>query len=261
MGDAAEKADAPLADVVDDLRRRITLITGEAQAAPVPETTPEPVPEPESAPESGSSQEATSTDHPVTPAPDALGVPSWLGRHLTRGGLPRGAVTDAADCPAALVDILATVTASGGCAAVVGYPQLALAAVEAAGGDLDRTVVIPDPSPHTGAVLGTLVEGLDLILHHTVKPVAPTAARPVDARLRRSNCSLVVVGGWPGARLHLDWRVDGVTGLGRGSGRIRGVTLTGRAHGQGQPPVSFRESLGGAGMRSDASSRPLERAL
>jgi hypothetical protein len=245
MVDVAEKADAPLADVVDDLRRRITLITGEPQAAPTP----------------GPLQEVTPVDHPVPPASDALGVPSWLGRHLTRGGLPRGAVTDAADCPAALIDVLATVTASGGCAAVVGYPQLALAAVEAAGGDLDRTVVIPDPSPHTGAVLGTLVEGLDLVLHHTVKPVAPTAARPVDARLRRSSCALVVIGGWPGARLHLDWRVDGVTGLGRGSGRIRGVTLTGRARGQGQPPVSFRESLGGSVTQPATSSRLLERAL
>ncbi|MGO1683041.1 MAG: hypothetical protein ACTHX3_11965 [Corynebacterium variabile] len=257
MGDAAEKTDGPLADVVDDLRHRITLITGESPVVPVPETTPEPVAEPEH----GAPQEPTSTDRPVTLASDALGVPSWLGRHLTRGGLPRGAVTDAADCPAALVDILATVTASGGCAAVVGYPQLALAAVEAAGGDLDRTVVIPDPSPHTGAVLGTLVEGLDLVLHHTAKPVAPTAARPVDARLRRSSCALVVVGGWPGARLHLDWRVDGVTGLGRGSGRIRGVTLTGRAHGQGQPPVHFRESLGEPATQPVASSRLLERAL
>ncbi|HAF73074.1 MAG TPA: hypothetical protein DCL06_09805, partial [Corynebacterium variabile] len=84
------------------------------------ETTPEPVAEPEY----GAPQEPTSTDRPVTLASDALGVPSWLGRHLTRGGLPRGAVTDAADCPAALVDILATVTTFGGWAAVGGDPQL-----------------------------------------------------------------------------------------------------------------------------------------
>lgn len=235
MDATVRTVDAPLADVVDDLRRRITLITGETQV----------VPEPEPVPDS---------------AADILGVPSWLGRHLTRGGLPRGAVTDAADCPAALVDVLAAVTAAGGCAAVVGYPRLALAAVEAAGGDLDRTIVIPDPSPHTGAVLGTLVEGLDLVLHHTAAPVTPTAARPVDARLRRSSCVLLVVGGWPGARLHLDWRVDGVTGLGRGSGRIRGLTLIGRAHGQGQPPVGFRENLGAPAAQSGAHSGTLPRA-
>ncbi|WP_297007279.1 hypothetical protein, partial [uncultured Corynebacterium sp.] len=252
MDNAAQTADAPLADVVDDLRRRITLITGEAPA--VPDAAPVSSSAPDT--ESGPLQEATSVDRPVTLASDALGVPSWLGRHLTRGGLPRGAVTDSVDCPAALVDVLATVTAAGGCAAVVGYPRLSLAAVEAAGGNLDRTVVIPDPAPHTGAVLGTLVEGLDLVLYHVAAPVTPTAARPVDARLRRSRCALVVVGGWPGARLHLDWRVDGVTGLGRGSGRIRGITLVGRAHGQGQPPVSFRESLGAPAAQAGHHSGP-----
>lgn len=225
--------DAPLADVVDDLRRRITLIAGEPQPAAAPTTAPIVV-----------------AEQPVVagiasgPAPDSLVVPGWLGQHLTGGGLPRGAVTDAEDCPSALVDVLATVTAAGGCAAVVGYPGLALAAVEASGGDLDRTVVIPDPAPHTGAVLGTLVEALDLVVYRASSPVTPSAARPVDARLRRSRCALVVCGGWPGARLHLAWRTDGVTGLGHGSGRIRGIVLSGRAHGRGQPPVSFRENIG-----------------
>ncbi|AGP31490.1 hypothetical protein [Corynebacterium terpenotabidum] len=229
-----------VADVVDDLRRRITLITGEAQPAA---SAPAPVNEPV----------------PATTA--TLGVPAWLGRHLTRGGLPRGAVTEVTACPTALVDLLATVTAAGGCAAVVDYPQLSLAAVAATGGDLDRTVLIPDATPHTGAVLGTLVEGLDLVIYRVVTPVTPTAARPVEARLRRSRCALVVCGGWPGARLHLDWQVEGVTGLGRGSGRIRGVTLTGRAHGQGQPPVTFREQIGDrAGTVAEHLPAPLERA-
>ncbi|WP_442336662.1 hypothetical protein [Corynebacterium sp.] len=229
-----------VADVVEELRGKITRITGEP--GPLPR---DPV-----------RRDGDGAGGPRTAGPAGVPVPSWLGRNLVAGALPRGAVTAAADCPAALVDVLSTLTAGGGCAAVVGYPRLALAAVAAGGGDLERLVVVPDPTPHATAVLGTLVEGLDLVLYAAPATVSPTAARPVEARLRRSDCALLVcspampaagVRSWPNARLHLDWRAEGVTGLGAGSGRVRGVTVAGRAWGQGQPPQSFRELVGGRG--------------
>jgi len=102
-------APAPIVDVVDSLRRRMTLMSGDIQSQ------------------------------------NSVAVPDWLGRHLTRGGLPRGEAVDAADCPTALIELLVAVTAAGGCAAVVGYPQLALAAVGASGGDLG---VGPRSLPH-----------------------------------------------------------------------------------------------------------------
>lgn len=176
-------------------------------------------------------------------------VPGWLRGSLGAGGLPRGAVTAADDCPAALVDMLVALTADGGCAAVVGYPRLALAAVAAGGGNLERLVVVPDPAPHATAVLGTLVEGMDMVVYAPSASVSPTAARPVEARLRKSDCALLVCSGvrsWPGAQLHLSWRAEGVTGLGVGSGRVRGVSVAGQAWGQGQPPQSFSGSVGTA---------------
>lgn len=250
MAQGRNTAGTGVADVVEELRGRISRITGEPVApsrlavvdtAPVPATTV-----PVAAPAATVGAAGTATVGAAAPG-DGVPVPGWLGHHLNRGGLPRAAVTAATDCPAALVELLAATTGAGGCAAVVGYPSLALAAVAAAGGDLDRMIVVPDPAPHATAVLGTLVEGLDLVLYRPPKPVAPTAARPVDARLRRSRCALAVCGGprvWPGSRLHLDWRVEGVTGLGHGSGRIRGVELSGRVWGQGQPPTAFRTVLG-----------------
>ncbi|MGP5928337.1 hypothetical protein [Corynebacterium glyciniphilum] len=174
-------------------------------------------------------------------------VPGWLSGVLVAGGLPRGAVTAVDDCPAALVDLLTTLTADGGCAAVVGYPRLALAAVAAGGGDLERLILVPDPTPHATAVVGTLVEGVDMVVYAAPSAVAPSVARPVEARLRRSRCALVVCAGvrsWPGARLHLSWSTEGVTGLGVGSGRVRGISVVGKAWGQGQPPQTFRGSVG-----------------
>lgn len=183
-----------------------------------------------------------------------LGMPEWLAGQLAGGGLARGAVAAMADCPAAVVDILAHVTANGGCAAVVGYPNLALAAVAAAGGELSRLIIVPDPAPHVGAVLSTLAEGVDLVVYVPVQRVTPTFARPVEARLRKSSCALLSCGApWPGARLNLDVRVSGVHGLGRGSGRIRSVGVTGRVWGKGQPPQRIAAEL--TGRRDSAGSQ------
>jgi len=248
-------------DVVAELRGRIARIGGAvptaAPAAPAPASEP--------------ASPSTGVESATGSFASTVAVPGWLGQHLVSGGLPRGAVTVAQDCPAALVDLLAVLTATGGCAAVVGHPRLALAAVAAAGGDLDRLVVVPDPAPHATAVLGTLVDGLDLVLYRPPQAVAPTAARPVEARLRRGDCALLVCGdqqSWPTARLHLQWQTGEVTGLGRGSGRVREVTVAGKLWGQGQPPQTFTAAVGGADSTATApvstaplSTVPQERAL
>lgn len=146
-----------------------------------------------------------------------LAMPQWLTGAGNVGGLPRGAVT-----------------------------SLALAVVAAAGGDLGRLIVVPDPAPHAAAVVSTLAEGVDMVVFVPVNAVNPTFTRPIEARLRRSRCALVSCGRtWPGARLNIDVRLTGVGGLGRGSGRVRSVDVAGRVWGKAQPPYSLRAQLGG----------------
>lgn len=184
-------------------------------------------------------------------------VPAWLAEHLPGGGVARGQATQISDCPAVLVDVLAHLTAQGMCVAVVDYPRLAIAAVAAAGGDVERLVLVPDSTPHTAAVLGTLVEGMDVVLfaaggqlgkqggRSSGGSVTPTFARPVEARLRKSECALLVCGkAWPQARMHVELQVCGVLGLRRGSGRIRAVEVAGRVWGKAQPPSAVRATIG-----------------
>ncbi|WP_293818506.1 hypothetical protein [uncultured Corynebacterium sp.] len=197
-------------------------------------------------------------------------VPAWLAEHLPGGGVARGQATQISDCPAVLVDVLAHLTAQGMCVAVVDYPRLAIAAVAAAGGDVERLVLVPDSTPHTAAVLGTLVEGMDVVLFAAggqlgkqggqggqdgqggwgsggavSSTVTPTFARPVEARLRKSECALLVCGkAWPQARMHVELQVCGVLGLRRGSGRIRAVEVAGRVWGKAQPPSAVRATIG-----------------
>lgn len=187
-------------------------------------------------------------------------VPAWLAEHLPDGGVARGQATQISDCPAVLVDVLAHLTAQGMCVAVVDYPRLAIAAVAAAGGDVERLVLVPDSTPHTAAVLGTLVEGMDVVLfaaggqlgkqggRSSGGSVTPTFARPVEARLRKSECALLVCGkAWPQARMHVELQVCGVLGLSRGSGRIRAVEVAGRVWGKAQPPSAVRATIGAEG--------------
>ncbi|MGJ4050419.1 hypothetical protein ACN4DP_04885 [Corynebacterium macclintockiae] len=193
-------------------------------------------------------------------------MPQWLAGHLPGGGVARGQATQISDCPAVLVDVLAHLTAQGMCVAVVDYPRLAIAAVAAAGGDVERLVLVPDSTPHTVAVLGTLIEGMDVVLFaaggqgaqsaQSVQgvqgargmqrgAVPPTFARPVEARLRKSECALLVCGrAWPQARMHVELQVCGVLGLRRGSGRIRAVEVEGRVWGKAQPPSAVRATIG-----------------
>lgn len=190
-------------------------------------------------------------------------VPQWLAGHLPGGGVARGQATQISDCPAVLVDVLAHLTAQGMCVAVVDYPRLAIAAVAAAGGDVERLVLVPDSTSHTAAVLGTLIEGMDVVLFATGGQgaqsvqgvqgargmqrgaVPPTFARPVEARLRKSECALLVCGrAWPQARMHVELQVCGVLGLRRGSGRIRAVEVEGRVWGKAQPPSAVRATIG-----------------
>lgn len=190
-------------------------------------------------------------------------VSAWLAEHLPGGGVARGQATQISDCPAVLVDVLAHLTAQGMCVAVVDYPRLAIAAVAAAGGNVERLVLVPDSTPHTAAVLGTLVEGMDVVLfaaggqlgkqggqsgqsgRSSGGSVNPTFARPVEARLRKSECALLVCGkAWPQVRMHVELQVCGVLGLRRGSGRIRAVEVAGRVWGKAQPPSAVRATIG-----------------
>lgn len=176
---------------------------------------------------------------------DTLPSPPWLEQAIDTGGIPRAMVTAVADCPAVHVDLLVAATQAGSCVAIVGYPQLALAAIDAAGGDLERVVVIPDPAPHAAAVLGTLVEGVDMVFYRPAANASPTFARPVEARLHKSRCALVVSGhAWPKVQLNIDAHVVGIRGLGRGYGRVRGVEVDGRVWGKSQPPRRFHAVVG-----------------
>jgi hypothetical protein len=181
-------------------------------------------------------------------APDAvpasenvLPVPPLLAGVLP-AGLPRGTVAVASGARSLVLSMVATVTAAGGNAAIVGQPDTGLLAAAEMGADLSGLAVIPDPGNDPVEVATVLMDGMDLVvLGLGGRRVPPARTRVVLARARHRGCALLICGGdWQGAALRLDARVSGYevtsgepTGCAAlpGFGRIGAVRLEVRAAG------------------------------
>lgn len=157
--------------------------------------------------------------------------------------LPRGTVAVLSGARSLLLRMVATVTADGGNAAIVGQPDIGLLAAVEMGADLDRLAVIPDPGNDPVEVAAVLVDGMDLVvLGLGGRRVTRTRARAVVARARQKGCTVLVTDGdWEGATTRLDARVCGYefsAGSRPGFGRISAVRLQinscGRAIGRGR---------------------------
>ncbi|AWH93742.1 hypothetical protein A6035_04500 [Dietzia lutea] len=157
--------------------------------------------------------------------------------HLVPGGvLPAGRVTAVSGSATLRVGLLAAATASGARCAVVGWPELGVAAVAEQGGRLDCLALVPDPGPDPAAVVSVLLDGLDLVLlGPAVAAVAPSRARVLAGRVRAAGAVLLVGPGWPGAELTLAGRHCRYGGLGAGTGRLASVSTVVRCSGRAAP--------------------------
>lgn len=177
----------------------------------------------------------------TAPAPASLrtrAVPGPIAELLPHRGLARGSTVHVSGASALQAGLIASVTGSGGWAAIIGSPRLGLLAAAEMGADLRRCALVSEPGPDAVAVAAVLVDGIDLVLLSLGgADVPPSRARSVDARVRRNGAVLIVTDGrWPSVDVQLDARVAGYRGLGVGRGRITGINLAVEARVRGQQP-------------------------
>ncbi|MBM7230958.1 hypothetical protein JTP68_10640 [Dietzia cinnamea] len=266
----ADLADLDTADRVAELRRRLAAMPGGGPPAAARSTAPSAprpsapaVPSRSTAPPAAARPEGPGDVAPVVagPAPVAsaptgvaasapvtrptaapaaavpgVAVPESVA-HLVPGGvLPAGRVTAVSGSATLRVGLLAAATASGARCAVVGWPELGVAAVAEQGGRLDCLALVPDPGPDPAAVVSVLLDGLDLVLlGPAVAAVAPSRARVLAGRVRAAGAVLLVGPGWPGAELTLAGRHCRYGGLGAGTGRLASVSTVVRCSGRAAP--------------------------
>lgn len=171
---------------------------------------------------------------PVVLAEDRLlPVPAPLALLLPGGGLRRGTTVVVERGVSLLLALLAGPTSAGQWGAVVGLPDLGLAAAHEAGVDLARLALVPAPGEQWAAVTAALIDALDVIAVQPPPQFRPGDARRLVARARERGAVLVPIGSWiEGAEVRLRVETGEWRGLANGSGhlqsRVVDVLATGR---------------------------------
>lgn len=182
---------------------------------------------------------------PVTPAStlgeqlDAPGgrppfaVAEPLAVLLPGGGLRRGSVVAVHGSLSLLLALLATATAQGAWAAVIGVGDLGALAAAEAGVVLRRLALVPRPGPDPAPVVAALLDGLGLVALAGADRMPAGARRSLAARARQRGSVLLPLGRWPGADVELDCRAEAWHGAEDGHGRLRSREVVVRAMGRG----------------------------
>jgi hypothetical protein len=164
-----------------------------------------------------------------------------LGDLLPGGALPRG-TTVGVGGPAATslaLALAARASAAGSWIAVVGVPELGLAAASELGLCLERVVLVGEPSPASwGSVVAALVGAFDVVVLAPTHRVRRGDARRLAARARERGSVLVQLGDHDRSSLECDVRLttDEVQwhGLERGHGHLQARRVQVAANGRRQ---------------------------
>jgi hypothetical protein len=136
------------------------------------------------------------------------------------GGLRRGATYEIDSSSSLLWALLATPTTQGVWCAVVGMPDLGLAAAEDMGVNLDRLILVPSPNAQWLSVVNTLIDVVGIVALGAISAPSDRMLSTLSGRLREREATLMVRSRWPQTEARIavvdrHWR-----GLGAGHGTL-----------------------------------------
>lgn len=141
-------------------------------------------------------------------------------------GLRRGQVISVEGSTSLLLALAGEASREGSWAAIVGMPQVGVLAAARRGIDLARLALIPHPGTHAPAVLGTCVDGMDVVMVGQGLALSDADRRRLAARARERGSVIVAAGPWPAAHVSLTVERSRWSGLGAGEGRLREREVT-----------------------------------
>lgn len=122
--------------------------------------------------------------------------------------------------------LMAGPSADGAWCGVVGTAELGLEAAAAAGVELRRTILVPDPGEAWLEVAAALIDVLGVVV---LRPPAHVAAKDVSrisARLRQRGGILISYGDWPRSEARLSMCEVEWVGVGQGHGHLQARRVT-----------------------------------
>jgi hypothetical protein len=130
-------------------------------------------------------------------------VCSALSSLFPQGGLTTGSVYSLDPSTSLLWSLLSEPTQQGIWCALVGMPDVGLAAAEELGVNLDRLVLVPSPGSQWMAVLGALIDVVGVCAVGSWVAPGERTLSTLYGRLRERESTLLVRPGWPRVDLAL----------------------------------------------------------
>ncbi|MRJ76791.1 hypothetical protein GEV29_09605 [Aeromicrobium sp. SMF47] len=134
--------------------------------------------------------------------------------------------TYSVDSMSLAVALMAGPSADGAWCGVVGTAELGLEAAAAAGVELRRTILVPDPGDAWLEVTAALIDVLGVVVLRAPSFVAAKDVSRISARLRQRGGILVAYGDWPRSEARLSMRDVEWVGVGRGHGHLQARRVT-----------------------------------
>ncbi len=122
--------------------------------------------------------------------------------------------------------LMAGPSADGAWCGVVGSAEFGLEAAAAAGVELRRTILVPDPGEAWLEVTAALIDVLGVVVVAAPAQVAAKDVSRISARLRQRGSVLIAYGDWPRCDARLSLRDAEWVGLGRGHGHLQARRVT-----------------------------------
>ncbi len=146
------------------------------------------------------------------PVPDG-----WVGL-FTDGGIRRGSTISVGSLSVAAA-LLGAATGAGLWCAVVGVPELSATAAVRAGVALCRCAFVT-PASEVTAVVGALMEGVDVVVLGKPSKLPAVVTRQLAARARVHGTVVIGVGHWPGVDMRIRVTAATWSGIHAGYGRL-----------------------------------------
>jgi hypothetical protein len=139
---------------------------------------------------------------------------------LPGGTIRAGAVYSVQESMLLVMAMLQAASASGAWCAVIGVPSFGAESAAAAGIDLERLVLVPEPDDQWLAVTAALADIATVVVTRPLGRVTPGNASRLAARLRQRGAALVALGDWPGSEVTLRVTERSWQGIGTGYGFV-----------------------------------------